>query len=191
MLDDERFDGVAFVLDITERKRAENALLEVDAFNRDFYRRTILLATGGKLEIVEPKDLEAPRGKPAGRWAVASCEEYSASIRHARDVGQSLGLAGQKLHDFMSCVGEMMSNAMKHAGSGEAACYETDSSVIFVVADKGPGIPAINLPDIAFVHGFSTKGTGGLGFKLIIDCADKVYLATGPHGTTLAVEINL
>jgi hypothetical protein len=30
-----------------------------------------------------------------------------------------------------------------------------------------------------------------MGYKLMITLADKVYLDTGPHGTTVAIEMNL
>jgi anti-sigma regulatory factor (Ser/Thr protein kinase) len=59
------------------------------------------------------------------------------------------------------------------------------------MSDHGPGIPALTLPDVALRRGYSTAGTLGMGYKIMISFVDKVYLATGPKGTTVAVEMKL
>jgi anti-sigma regulatory factor (Ser/Thr protein kinase) len=60
-----------------------------------------------------------------------------------------------------------------------------------VVSDHGPGIGAMAFPDVAFGTGYSTAGTLGMGYKVMIHFADRVYLATGPEGTTVAIEMGL
>jgi anti-sigma regulatory factor (Ser/Thr protein kinase) len=174
-----------------ERKRAEHRERELEARQRDFCRRTILAATGGKLEIVEPDAIRALGGQMVRKWEFHTPDKHFAARQEAFELAEDLGLAGDRLHDFMACVGETMSNALKHAGGGEASVRRTDSGIIFVVSDTGLGIDSINLPEVALVDGYSTGGTGGLGYKLIIACADKVYLATGLDGTTVAVEMRL
>ena len=169
---------------------SEAALLEAEAQKATFYRKTILAATGGKLDIVEPEDILVRHGELAQKWGFSTADEYSHVIGQAFGLAESLGMAGDTLHGFKACVGEMLSNALRHAGGGEASFYNTDKRVLFVVSDTGPGIDSINVPDIAFVPGYTTAGTGGLGYKLIIGSADKTYLATGPSGTTVAVEIS-
>lgn len=182
---------IIFTQDVTARKKMQNAMVDVAEQRREFFRRTMRLATSGKLEISEIEDLKAFCGESLGEWTVSATEEYSAAIREIFEVGRRLGLIEQRLHDFMACAGEALSNALKHAGAGEAACYRIGDAIVYVVSDNGPGILSINVPDMAFVHGYSTAGTGGLGYKLLIACADKVYLATGPQGTIVAVVIRL
>jgi anti-sigma regulatory factor (Ser/Thr protein kinase) len=63
--------------------------------------------------------------------------------------------------------------------------------VLLVVADEGPGIEALSIPDVALTRGYSTAVSLGMGYKLMIEIADKVYLATGQGGTTVAVEVSL
>ena len=63
--------------------------------------------------------------------------------------------------------------------------------LLFVVSDQGPGIPALTLPDVALRRGYSTAGTLGMGYKIMTSFGDRVYLATGPEGTTVAIEMRL
>ncbi len=163
---------------------------ELEVNKRDFYRRTILAATSGKLEIVEPEQIRALHGNLVQSWRFSKPDEYSSALGQSFELAENLGFAGDRLHRFMSCAGEMLGNAQKHARGGVASFYRKDSSILFVVSDTGPGIDSLNVPEIAFVNGYSTAGTGGLGYKFIIGSADKTYLATGPGGTTVAVEIS-
>lgn len=91
----------------------------------------------------------------------------------------------------MTCVGEATSNAIKHAGGGTVTLHRLGCRLLVKVNDSGPGIDALNLPDVALTIGYTTAGTGGLGYKMMIAAADKVYLATGPEGTTVAAELTL
>ncbi len=62
---------------------------------------------------------------------------------------------------------------------------------MFVVKDCGPGIEAMTIPQVAFVRGYTTAGTLGMGYKIIIALADKVYLATSAFGTTVGIKMSL
>lgn len=181
----------AFVHDMTERKAAEERERRVETQKRDFYRRTILAATNGRLEIVEPDEIHSLAGKMVRTWAFTGADQFRTARQEAFELAESLGLAGERLHDFMSSCGETMSNALKHAGGGQVSLYAKDGGIVLVVSDTGSGIETLRFPDVALVRGYSTAGTGGLGYELIIACADKTYLATGPEGTTVAVEFSL
>ena len=81
-----------------------------------------------------------------------------------------------------------VSNAIKHAGGGHASIRTDEDKFLLRVADQGPGIEELNLPAVALIHRYSTVGTGGMGYKLTIYSADKVYLATGGEGTIVVME---
>ena len=57
------------------------------------------------------------------------------------------------------------------------------------VSDRGPGIRAEELPATLFESGFSTKVSLGMGYTLMLQLADAIWLATGPEGTVLQVEM--
>lgn len=62
---------------------------------------------------------------------------------------------------------------------------------MFVASDDGPGIEALSLPDVALTKGYSTADSLGMGYKVMIEFADKVYLATSREGTVVAVEMRI
>jgi anti-sigma regulatory factor (Ser/Thr protein kinase) len=96
-----------------------------------------------------------------------------------------------RVYDFVLCLGEAATNAIKHASRGEVSVYQRNGTLLLLVTDNGPGIQAINLPDVALKKGYSTTVSLGMGYKALISIADMVYLATGPEGTTVAVEMRL
>jgi PAS domain S-box-containing protein len=185
----ERMTGVCS--DVTDRRQAEEREREIEASRAEFLRRTIRAATNGKLEIVDTNELRTMYGKVVRTWKFGTPKEYSATMDESFRMAESLGLTGDGFNRFMCCAGEMLGNAQKHAGGGKASLYRRDHRILYVVSDTGQGIDAINLPDVALVDGYSTAGSGGLGYKLIINCADKTYLATSPEGTTVAVEMRM
>jgi anti-sigma regulatory factor (Ser/Thr protein kinase) len=69
--------------------------------------------------------------------------------------------------------------------------HKTADKLICVISDSGPGITALSLPDVALTRGYSTAGTLGMGYKLMIHFADRIYVATGDEGTTVAIEKEL
>ena len=69
--------------------------------------------------------------------------------------------------------------------------HRVEDSLICVISDSCPGIGAFALPDVALTRNYSTAGTLGMGYKLMIHFADRIYLATGSEGTRVAVEMDL
>ncbi len=174
-----------------ERKRAAQRERELDAHKRDFYRQTLLAATDGKLHMSELDEIAAVTGDPIASWQISVLED----VRNAREsiiaLAGEAGMDRSRVNDFTGCVVEAMANAYKHAHGGNASLYSTDHKLVFVVSDSGPGIGAMALPDVALTRGFSTAWTLGMGYKVMIHFADKVYLATGPEGTTVALEMGI
>ena len=109
----------------------------------------------------------------------------------ATAAARDMGMDESRIYDFMACVVESTGNAAKHAKNGWAALYRQDARLLFVVSDTGPGISTMRLPDVALTRGYTTAGTLGMGYKVMISFADRVYLATGPDGTTVAIEMAL
>lgn len=182
---------LAIVRDITDRKQAQERILDEQKLRTEFYRRTILAATEGKLAIGDRADIRHIEGSELASWRVDSPEMQS-QVRHdVSELAEREGMASARVADFEVCVGEATTNAIKHAGGGEASLYRQQDGLMFVISDNGPGIEALSLPDVALTRGFSTAGTLGMGYKLMIANADRVYLATGPDGTTVAVEMKL
>lgn len=173
------------------RLRAEDALRGLDAHKRLFYRQTILAATEGKLAISEKEDIVEMMGSILGEWLVKSVDDVAVVRIATSELAREAGMDEERVYDFMGCVVESTANAAKHANGGRASLHKQYDSLLFIISDSGHGIGALNLPDVALTKGYTTAGTLGMGYKVMIKFADRVYLATGPEGTTVASEMKL
>jgi anti-sigma regulatory factor (Ser/Thr protein kinase) len=176
---------------VEERLRNEERMRDVEAQKREFYKRTILAATEGKLVISEREEIEAIACEKYASWTLRNLSDVAAVRDRVGAIARQAGISEQRARKYVGCVLEAAGNAVKHTGGGKASLHRTKDSLILVVSDSGPGIGAMSLPDVALTHGYSTAGTLGMGYKLMIRFADRVYLATGSDGTTVAVEMKL
>lgn len=177
--------------DITDRLLAEQHDREIEEQKRDFYRRTIMAATEGKLAITESEKIREKCGPPVAAWRLREYEQMYTVRQDVRKLAADAGMDEDRVYDFVLCVGEAITNAVKHANGGDASLHLTDGVLCFVVSDRGPGIDALALPELALKRGYSTAVSLGMGYKTMISVADAVYLATGPGGTTVGIEMKL
>ena len=177
--------------DITERKRAEQRERELDAHKREFYRRTLLAATEGKLLISEPEEIRGIAGEMIGSWPVLDLDDIDEARKGIRRLAIESGMDNGRVTDFMGCAIEALANVHKHAGGGVASLHVNPGGLMLVVSDEGPGIEALALPDVALTKGYTTAISLGMGYKVMIEFADRIYLATGPDGTLVAIQMGL
>lgn len=177
--------------DITDRKLAEQRRQAMDSHKREFYRRTILAATGGKLVITEPDEIEAIAGPALRTWEIESLADIDKARNDIRALATESGMDESRVPGFVGCAIEAMANVHKHADGGTITLHRVADSLMLVASDKGPGIEALSLPDVALKKGYSTAASLGMGYKVMIEFSDRVYLATSPEGTVVAVEMRL
>lgn len=185
----ERFLGI--VIDITDRKHHEKHEREVEAQKREFYKRTIQAATEGKLTICERVEIDQAAGPAIASWSIDSAQSMSEATSEAVGMAREAGMSDQRDYEFLACITEAAANVIKHAGAGAISLHRAQDGFTVVISDSGPGIAAMALPDVALTRNYSTAGTLGMGYKLMIHFADKIYLASGPEGTTVAIEMAL
>jgi PAS domain S-box-containing protein len=172
---------IAYLRDLTERDRAA-------AQQRAFLRDVLLSVTEGRLHLCHsPGDLPAPLTPVGGPVALSRESGLRELRRLALDAAE--GMAEEGRHDLATAVSEAGMNAVVHAGGGEGqVSVGADRTVQVRVEDQGAGITMENLPRAALSRGFSTKATLGHGLKMMIETADRLYLLTGPGGTTVVLE---
>lgn len=166
-------------------------LQKSEAHKREFYKQTIRAATNGKLIITDRDEIDRFAGEPVREWRLSSLEDVSKARVEATAAARQAGIDESRIYDLMACVVESSGNAAKHAASGRASLHVLGDKLVFVVKDAGPGIGAMQLPDVALTRGYTTAGTLGMGYKVMISFADRVYLATDEQGTTVALELAL
>ena len=82
-------------------------------------------------------------------------------------------------------------NAVVHSATGTGHVFLHERGTVQVwVEDKGEGIAVEDLPKATLRRGYSTAGTMGHGFKMILSAVDRVHLLTGGAGTTVVIEQN-
>lgn len=160
---------------------------EFDSRTREFYRSTIKAATSGKLIMCEKNQIPTS-GELLGKWDIPHPEDVSLARNEVAEIAQREGMDEPTLTDFVLCVGESITNSVKHGGGGTASLYNKNDTFRFIVSDHGPGIEALAIPELALKPRYTTAASLGVGYKVMISLADKVYLATGPKGTTVAME---
>lgn len=166
-------------------------LMHAEEEKHKFYRKTIEAATGGKLIICDREEIRQIAGPPIAMYEITRGEELS-TVRHAiTEIAESEDMDESRVFDTVLCLGEAATNAVKHASGGEVSVHLRDGALLVMVTDNGPGMQALNLPDVALKKGYTTAVSLGMGYKTMISTADQVYLATGPDGTIVASEIRL
>jgi len=79
-------------------------------------------------------------------------------------------------------------NAVVHGGGGHGSIHADEGVVQIWIEDAGGGIDMQRLPRATMERGFSTAGSLGHGFWLMIQTCDGVWMLTGPEGTTVVLE---
>lgn len=175
--------------DITNHRKAENALREKDRDIRSAYVNVLSSVTNGKLLILTDNEILAVRGKPCSQvYTVSSFEQltgfrdFLARTLTSCDVGQD------RLNDLLVAANEGVVNGIKHAETCEIQVYTVPNAIQITISDNGPGIDFNDLPKATLIPGFSTEKSLGMGFTMLLNMCDRLLLSTGPEGTTLIIE---
>lgn len=179
-----------------ERKRGEeekedllHRVEETAVQQRQFLRDVLASVTEGKLRLCDSMaDLPA-RLAPAGEPIPLSPEALRALRQWTLEVAYGQGFDSDRVNDLITAVSEAGMNAVRHAGGGTARIGAGPSGTVQVwIEDEGTGIAIDRLPRATLERGFSSAGTLGHGFWLILKTIDRLYLLTGPSGTTVVIE---
>lgn len=181
---------VILIRDITAHIALEKREEELEKCKMEFYHRTIYAATNGRLIISDDETINKITKNTLRLWAIKDSKSII-NIRHEiAGIADKKGMDKSKIDKFIISIGEVAANACKYAGGSNASIHELPDGLIFKITDTGPGIDEINLPEVALRERFSTSGTLGMGYKVMLSCCDKVYLSTGSKGTTVALQMN-
>lgn len=145
-------------------------------------------ATGGKLVLMTPEELERALGEPLTQPRPLRGREDFTSARDEVRAAVSGVLRG--VDELLNPLGEAMNNALKHAGGGEWRLFRDGVRIQALVEDRGPGIDFRGLPKAAPVPGSSTRSILGMGFTIMLQMCDRVLLTTQP-GLTRVVPVVL
>lgn len=186
--------AVVVMRDVSERTRArleveeaQRRLLQATQEKKAFYREILRAATGGRFHLVDAGEIPTEGTEvldlPLER------EGYVQVREELPGLARRAGLTAEQGMDLLVLFGEAASNAIKHGVDGRCQVSVGPDRVRLRVSDRGPGIQPDRLPATLFESGYSTKVSLGMGYTLMLQMADALWLATGPEGTTLQVEL--
>lgn len=190
---------IMFTEVITARKQAEEELRlrrerereireEAEEAKKRFYRGTIFSVTDGKLNLVNYEEIDA-LVSPDAREIQLNTSRDLAPLRDAvEETARAEHMCDARVFDLSTAVGEAAANAVKHARGGAVRIGVVDGVMQVCITDEGSGMDALVLPRATLMTRFSTTTSMGLGYSLILACVDRVYLATGPRGTSVLIE---
>jgi anti-sigma regulatory factor (Ser/Thr protein kinase) len=165
-----------------ERERVEELRHHIAA-------EVLFAVTSGRVLLCGPEEIRSEWPAP-GQGVTIGREEDIRRVREAvHRRGLTVGMQEQRAADLVLCASEAATNALLHGGGGGAVVEARDGRVRVRVTDHGHGISAEDLPRATLLKGWSTRASMGLGFTIINETADRVFLHTGPEGTTLIVEM--
>lgn len=177
--------------DITDRQAVERAQQTVIAQQRLFLREMLYSLTEGRLRLCDSvADLPSPLTPfPEGKIDLSQPTLHTLRKRMIA-AAKEAGLSLERAQDMETAVGEAGMNAVLHGGGGIGEIRSDDirGTVQVWVQDTGSGIPAEALHRATLERGWTTAGTLGHGFWLMLKTCDRVYLLTGAAGTTVVLE---
>lgn len=167
--------------------------LQEEASRRSFYRDALQAVTRGKLFLCEPDELGqvwSEAGDSAGERIIQSYADVPGLRGFVEEVLSAEGFSEERCHDMALCATEAAGNVVKHAESGRLEIRVLGEDAWILIEDRGPGISFSNLPNAVLTAGFSTAPSLGMGYSILLEMADALYLCTHPGGTSVLLRVS-
>ncbi len=181
----------AYLRDISERKRAEQELIQAAVRQRLFLRDVLFSVTQGHLRLCDTEHELPPRCGIGLEPIVLNPATGMAGLRATvKKAARDAGLPDERTYDLITAASEAAMNAIVHVGEGMGeVLFDPHQGVTQIrVTDHGAGIAFENLPHATLQKGFTTAGSLGHGMKLMLETTDRLFLLTGTTGTTVVLE---
>ncbi|MFJ9942105.1 ATP-binding protein [Streptomyces erythrochromogenes] len=115
----------------------------------------------------------------AERTALLSLSAVAGARQAARTFLEDLGqpaIGREQADTVVLVVSELVTNALRHGGGAYTLRLAAHPGTIEVaVEDPSPRMPRMRTPDLV-------DGTGGFGWHMVNDLAQRVVVAPGPEG---------
>jgi ligand-binding sensor protein/anti-sigma regulatory factor (Ser/Thr protein kinase) len=176
--------------DVTDARKAEQALRRQEEDIRRAYVNVLDAVTGGKLILLTEEGLAGELGPPLSDVRpIGSAAQLGEARRIVVDAAERC-YPGQIRHiDLLSPVCEALDNALNHAEGGTYQVFTRNGCLQVAVSDEGPGIDFGTLPRATLVRGFSTAASLGMGFTIMLQLCARVLLCTRPGRTQVVLEV--
>lgn len=170
-----------------ERERLTQQVKDAMQRQRSIVKEVLAAVTENRLRLCESADeLPAPVCVNDD-WVPVTLQTITHFRRAVREQAKAAGMARDRWQDLETAVGEAAMNAVVHAGGGSGRVCTSDKIQVWMT-DRGPGIAHDSIHRATLEQGYSSAGTMGHGFSLMLQTADRVYMWTSSEGTTVVLE---
>lgn len=157
---------------------------ELEEQHTRFLEEVARLVTRDRLRLVPTCDVPMPQGEALSIREPLDCKRLRNAAAAAAN---EIEMPASRAEDLGLAVGEAVSNVLKHASEGIGHVWREDQTIFVRITDMGSGITTMNIPK-ALSLGWSSGRSLGMGFTLMLEMADALWLATGEQGTTVCIE---
>ncbi|WP_165864191.1 CHASE3 domain-containing protein [Capsulimonas corticalis] len=182
---------------LRERTRVEAENLRLVEAARDaamqqrvFLKDVLASVTEGRLALCDT-EAELPAALAVYGETISLANSHNLRfLRHAAaNAARACGFSEDRIQDLVTSVSEAGMNAVTHGGGGQAVVRTDGHSRVQVwVTDQGKGIAMSSLPQSTLERGYSSAGSLGHGFWLMLKMCDKISLLTGSQGTSVVLD---
>jgi len=178
-------------IDRTELSKDELFHWKLDTI-RNVYRDVIMAVTQCRLVLAERWELVKifKQGEVKLEINIRQKDDVPTARKKIEKLLGELRVEQKIIRNLLLCVSEAISNMLKHAQGGIIQVIVNDLNIWIVAIDKGPGIKLRDIPKATLKKGFSTKKSLGMGFSILLELLDRVYIETNEEGTTVVLEQN-
>ena len=147
-------------------------------------------ATGGVLKLCRTEaDLPDALGDQPLNVQIINASQLRKVREIVQDLAHRADFDRERAGEMLTSVHEAAMNALKHGGGAVVRAYVYGDTVQVWIEDKGAGIPLDKLPLATLKQGYSTVGTAGQGWFMVLSFVDRADLFTGPDGTCLVLQM--
>jgi len=175
---------------VREYREAEAARTEGQRRQREFLRDVLVSVTNGRFHFCPEEDALPGLFPMLISPIVLTAPSLYAFREAVRDACMLCGLPEQRAFELVIASGEAAMNTVVHAGGGVGMiCGDMQGGTVQVwINDLGPGIAMETLPRATLESGYSSRGSLGQGFHLMLRTCDRLHLKTNTDGTTIVLE---
>jgi DNA-binding response OmpR family regulator/anti-sigma regulatory factor (Ser/Thr protein kinase) len=170
-----------------ELESAHQQILQSEADKKQFYREVIRCVTHNKFHLADNAEIPVD-GQPILDMPLTEPTSYPTLRGKLHLIARDAGMDEPTADDLVLATGEAVTNAIKHAVEGCCSVFLTPDRIIVRVCDHGKGIRTEDLPATVLMPGFSTAISLGMGYTLMLELVDRVWLATNSDGTVVQME---
>jgi DNA-binding response OmpR family regulator/anti-sigma regulatory factor (Ser/Thr protein kinase) len=170
---------------------SERTLYEESIF--DYFRKTIEILSENKLSLLKSREEmdDLCDEKPSIEREIEEKEDIRTFKNSLASFSQNNPIESGIWKKIEVTVSEALANVLKYAGRGKISVYKNGTTLFVRVDDYGKGLKYRELLRSLFIRDFNRQRIHRLGYPLMMELCDTLFLFTSGTGTSLLLKFAL